>query len=313
MTRTICFIAHMRIALLLRVSLSCAIMIVILQGCTDVVHINPGDASPQLVVDAWLTDESQPQAIRLTMSQPYFATAFAPPVTDASVVVVSDAGDVFHFENQADGNYVWLPGPEERLGVSGMGYILTVEWRDDTWIAESEMRRVPGIDSISVELRTGQLGFTDGHWAAMYARDLPGVGDSYWIKAYRNGVFLNKPAEMNIAYDAAFDPGAEIDGIIFIRPIREFINRIPDPDVPGDSDTPPWLPGDTIRVEIHSITNEAFFFLQIARDQMTNGDNTIFSIPLANTRSNVIRERDGKAALGFFNVSAVSTASRIVE
>jgi hypothetical protein len=46
---------------------------------------------------------------------------------------------------------------------------------------------------------------------------------------------------------------------------------------------------------------------------MINGDNTIFSIPLANTKSNVIRTSDGKPALGFFNVSAVSEKDRLVE
>ena len=74
----------------------------------------------------------------------------------------------------------------------------------------------------------------------------------------------------------------------------------------------PYNEGDVVRVEIHSISNEAFNFLEVARDQINNGDNGIFSIPLANTRTNITSE-EGKAVLGFFNIAAVSSASILVE
>ena len=76
---------------------------------------------------------------------------------------------------------------------------------------------------------------------------------------------------------------------------------------------PPWQPGDLIRVEIHSISLEAFTFLDIARDQMVNGDNTIFAIPLANTRGNVVNQMTGERALGIFNVANVSAQEREIE
>ena len=73
----------------------------------------------------------------------------------------------------------------------------------------------------------------------------------------------------------------------------------------------PYEEGDTVLVELHSINNQAFNFLEIARDQINNGDNGIFSIPLANTRSNITAS-DDSLVLGFFNVAGVSTNSRIV-
>ena len=50
---------------------------------------------------------------------------------------------------------------------------------------------------------------------SFFARDPFGAGDTYWIKTYKNGSFLNKPQELNIAYDAAFDGGSASDGIVF--------------------------------------------------------------------------------------------------
>ncbi|HLF64781.1 MAG TPA: DUF4249 domain-containing protein [Saprospiraceae bacterium] len=289
------------------------LMVMLLGACTDVVDINIDPAEDQLVVDAWLNNKSEAQTIRLTLSQPYFSNAFVPAVSDAEVSVTHENGSMFIFTNQGDGDYIWVPEAGGALGEPGDTFQLEIQWKGDVYQAESYMRRVPMIDSIGIEVRDGELGYADGHWAALYARDLPGLGDTYWIKAFKNGVFLNKPLEMNLAYDAAFDAGGEVDGVTFITPIRELINRFPDPDTEDDFETPPYKPGDEVHVEIHSITNAAFFFLQTARDQMNNGENTIFSIPIANTKSNVIRESDGKAVLGFFSVSAVSERTRIVE
>jgi hypothetical protein len=249
----------------------------------------------------------------LTLSQPYFDNVFARAVSNASVFLLRDGSDTLVFADQGDGNYVWTPGPGEAIGEIGSTYKLHVGYEGEQYVGESELKRVPQIDSLDIEFRTGELGLADGHYAAVYARDLPGIGDTYWIKAYKNGAFLNKPQEINLAYDAAFDAGGDVDGIVFITPIRELINRFPDPDTEDDFDVPPYAEGDEVHVEIHSITEEGFFFMETARDQMVNGDNTIFAIPLSNTRSNIIRQSDQKRALGFFCVSAVSEATRIVQ
>jgi hypothetical protein len=282
-------------------------------ACTDVIEVELNPAEGMLVVDAWLNDKPDSQVIRLTRSLPYFGNVFSEGMTSASVTVTSSSGDTFIFEDQGNGDYIWSPDPGGTLGVVGTQYVLEIEWNGASYIAHSEMRRVPAIDSIQIEFRTDELGFADGHYAIMFARDFPGTGDTYWIKAYKNGVFLNKPQELNIAYDASFDAGGGVDGIVFILPIRELINRFPDPDTGDDFDVPPYAPGDEVHVEIHSITTEAFLFLETARDQMVNGDNTIFSIPLANTRSNVLRAGDQEPVLGFFCVSAVSESTRVVD
>jgi len=80
-----------------------------------------------------------------------------------------------------------------------------------------------------------------------------------------------------------------------IPPIRDATNPVGGDD---DDETPPWETGDEIKVEIHSISNAAFFFMEIARDQITNGDNGLFATPLANTRGNIINQATGERALG---------------
>ena len=135
--------------------------------------------------------------------------------------------------------------------------------------------------------------------------DFEGDGDTYWIKAYKNGVFLNKPNEMNIAFDAGLSVGSNSDGLIFIPPIRELTNPVPDSIGVAD-EVSPWAPGDICKVEIHSISNNAFSFMSLVRDQILNGNNGIFGEPLANAQGNVTAS-DDSSVLGIFNVANVST------
>lgn len=285
----------------------------VLSSCFDVIDVELQEAPEQLVIDAWLNDKSEKQTIRLTLSQPYFNNSFAPAVEDAQVAVTDSTGKIFVFNHEGDGNYSWTPDGNENLGSVGMKFFLGIDWNGQQFVSESVMNRVPPIDSIQVEFRESELGLPEGHYAALFARDPTGLGDVYWIKSYKNGEFLNKPFELNLAYDAGFDAGAEVDGIIFITPIREAINRVPDDEGPDNSDVPPWAPGDTITVEIHSLTIPAWKFMSIARDQMTNGANTIFAIPLANAVGNILDVDDQEPALGVFCVSAISSMTKVVE
>jgi hypothetical protein len=284
-----------------------------LVNCTDVITVDIEEVPPQLVVDAWINNLSEPQTIRLTMSQGYFDNSAAPSVGSAQVIVADETGKLFEFAHIGEGNYVWTPTAGETIGDVGTTFYLGVEWDGNTFASESMLNPVPPIDSIVVELRKDELGFPDGHYAQFFARDISGFGNTYWIKSFKNGVFLNKPFELNIAWDAGFDGGASTDALIFLPPIREAINRVPDTDGDDNSEVPPWMPGDEVRVEIHSITNFAFSYLDIARDQMTNGSNTIFTIPLANARTNLVTREGTQEALGFFNVSSISSLTKIVE
>ena len=288
--------------------LKLAVLALFISSCEDVIDVDLVDAEAELVVDAWLNDQSLPQEIKLTLSQPYFDSRLASGVENATVTVSSSNGGNWEFIHQEEGRYIWTPSTGEVLGSLQDSFFLNISWEGKNYSSSSVINRVPPIDSIVTEFRQDEIFGPDGIYAQFFARDPLGVGDTYWIKTYKNGEFLNKPAELNIAYDAGFDPGSRIDGLIFIPPIREFVNRVPDEDNPDDDIMiPPYDPGDRIRVEIHSINLGVFRFLETARDQMRNGENTIFAIPLSNTRGNVVETSTGKLALGVFCVSAISS------
>ncbi len=278
-------------------------------SCEDVIDIQVDEAATELVVDAWLTNEPDTQTVRLTWSQTYFDDTNPPLVENAKVVIQREDGASFDFiDKSGDGSYHWIPSGSESLGEVGHSFTLDIDVGEDLYQARAEMNRVPTLDSIVQEFRENEFIIDDGIYVEFFARDFAGTGDAYWIKSFKNGDYLSKATELNIAFDAGFDSGSQVDGIIFIPPIREFVNELNDEDIPT-----PWDPGEISRVEIHSLSLDAFNFLEIARDQINNGSNGIFSIPLANTRSNVFKTSTGEAALGFFNVAAMSSGELVIE
>ena len=270
--------------------------------------VSLGEGEELLVVDAWINDLDQAQEIQLTRSAPYFDSALPAGVSGALVYVTDGAGERFDFKDSgSDGIYTWLPTNGSVFGQLNESYILTIELDGRTYTAVSQKNRVMPVDSIVFTFEEESLGDPEGYYGEFYARDIAGLGDTYWIKTYKNGVFLNKPEEINIAYDASFSAGSETDGIIFITPIRAGMNRVPDSDSTDDnSDVAPWMPGDKARVEIHAITNEAFDFLEQTRTQTTLGNSGIFAEPLSNVSTNIVKEtNNGLNAVGFFNVASV--------
>ena len=272
-------------------------------GCEDVIDVELEEGSSFVVVDAWINDLPEDQVIQLNLSQPYFDNTTPDGIENAEVKITRQDGMEFNFIHTTNGRYVWNYEGSP-LGVPGNSFDLSISFNGQSYTSSTSIFRVPTVDSIGVELRENELFFDDGLYAQFFARDFSGLGDTYWIKTYRNGSYLSKSQELNIAYDAGFDAGTGVDGLIFIPPIRELVNPLNEDLIPTPYDT-----GDVIRVEIHSMSIEAFQFLEIARDQINNGDNGIFSIPLANTRTNIVAGGE-QPVLGFFNIAGVSSLEK---
>jgi len=284
-----------------------AVILFGMSACQDVIEVTLDDAEDLIVVDAWLNNNPEDQILKLQFSQAYFNNAFPTGIIGATVSITRDDGTNFEFIDQGNGSYIWTSTNGETLGSIGSTFDLSVTNAAGKNLSSSTiLRSAPPIDEIRTEFRDDDFRGEDGYYAEFFARDNPGLGDNYWIKTYKNGNYLNQPDELNIAYDAGFDAGAEVDGLIFIPPIRELIN-------PFEDSLPPYALGDEIRVEIHSISFEAFSFFEIVRDQITNGDNTIFALPLANAKGNVANDTDESEILGMFNVADISIGVAVVQ
>jgi len=288
--------------------------IIFFSACEDEIRPELEDAPTIVAVDAWITNKPEPQVIRLNGTQEYFDNTVPAGLSGAMVQVVDENLKVYDFEETASGEYTWTPQAGETFGQIGLQYGLNIEYNGITYNSISKMNGVPPVDSISFTFEAEDGPFPEGYFAEFWSRDLAGEGDTYWIKTFKNGVYQGKPSEINIAFDAGFSSGGSIDGLIFIPPIRFGVNSFEEDDA-GDLQAP-YLPGDSIYVELHSITNEAFYFLSEVQFQTDRpgGFAELFATPLSNVATNIIPSDENTEVVGFFNVSAVSgNGKKLVE
>jgi hypothetical protein len=280
-------------------------------ACDDQIFPKLTDAPIALVVDAWITNHPREQVIYLTRSQSYFDNSTPLPAIGAEVMVIDNNGNNFAFvDNDSKGAYIWTPPTGQIFGTIGDDYSLKINFEGETFISQSMMNPVPLVDSVTFSFEEKNAFNPDSFYGEFWSRDLLGPGDTYWIKAFKNGQLLGKPSELNLAYDAAFSKGgdSDSDNKIFIPPIRGNVN--PSNDEDDDNLTSPYIDGDSLYVEIHSINESAFNFLTqvVIQTDRPGGFGELFAKPLSNVSTNISNQNVNSETivLGFFNVAAVS-------
>jgi hypothetical protein len=285
-------------------------------ACENIIYPELEPSLEQYVVDAWLNDLPGSQKIFLSKSNNYFMSELPKLLSGAEVYLTDEDGNRYDFEESAEG-YVWGDSLSTSFLQVGTSYQLDVSIDGIRFSGTSEMNPVPPVDSITFKYQKEDFSTDEDYYLAeVVATDLVGVGNTYWIKAWKNGVYLNKASEINIAYDAGFSAGGNIDGQVFIQPIQELINPF-DTDEAGEAlIEPPYSIGDTIYVEILSISESAFYFLNEVKIQTvrSGGFGALFAPPFSNVSTNLMNEDVNSTIhpVGFFNVSAISSLEQVL-
>lgn len=273
----------------------------VLSSCEDVVKVDVPEGESQLAVDAFINDKRETQKIILTKTSPYFDNSAAPPATGAKVKV-NDMffGTEYTFtDDDNDGVYTWTPQPGDTLCRVFYQYKLTIEYNGETFESESYVGRPARFDSLGYEYRSPTIG-DKGYFMNVYAYDREGRGDFYWLRAFKNGNLLNRPSAISTAVESAFSEDG-VDGAQFIFPIREFLN------------SEPYNIGDSVSVEIYSVTPQTLIFLNQIAVELNNAG--LFATPPANVPTNIstFRSTSKIKAVGWFNTSAVATKWRVLK
>jgi len=282
-----------------------SLLSVIIFSCTDVIYISVKEGVSQLSVDALLNNKAETQTIKLTLTQGYFDNSAIKPALGASVFVFDQDSVSYEFKDlKKDGTYIY-DAKNKPLNKIGKQYALYVNYGGNEFVSVSKLNRVPKIDSINYEVNKLPVkpanGPQEGFQPQFYAKDFEGEGDCYWIKSAKNKKYFSKATEIQVAYDAGFSPGSKTDGLLFILPIRTSVGR----ELYSDK--------DTLKVDVYSITQEQFFYLQFV--QQVSQAGSLFSTPLANIPTNVVNRnlKSTKKAIGFFGISAVSSMETIID
>lgn len=286
------------------------ILLIALTGssCEDVIDVKVDPGPERLVIDAFVNNLNLNQRIRITKSIPYFAKPGTEPGVEGALVAIADTTGgntkLFLFADSGNGNYVFKPNPiTGDTFIVGHQYILLVVESGDTLVSLAKMNPTAKLDSLRIKYEDGEtIGIKKGNYVEMAANDLPGFGNTYWIKTYVNDTFRNAIFDINLAYDMAQTPGNQ-DGGEFIWPVRYgFLNNFQEPKPAGTR----------VRVEIHSISVETYYYINQIISENVNGG--LFATPPINIGTNIFNFNASKkrALGGFFSMSAVSKAEVIL-
>lgn len=301
----------------------------IFSSCEKVIDVDLEAGEEQLIVDGFITcffdtvalsSGIENQMIKLRKTAPYFNNSSAAPALGAKVTVTDGLQRTFEFkDDDNDGNYIYT-GPFQLsitnppLGFPGNVYQLNIIYQGEEFAAQNYMDSVPLIDSIKFQFQeqaiqgpdTLKAGYSidqilsrgpDGLLSP--TKDIKGEGTCYWFKTFKNNTFYNKADQMNLAYDAAFGPGS--DNVAFIPPIVFSLS----PER--------FNIGDEVKIECWSIGLPSFYFLNLARIQMTN--EGLFATPATNVPTNIVnKNKNSKVkAVGWFGAAAVSSITQKVK
>lgn len=287
-----------------------------LLACEKEVYIPLKNPEPFLVVDGWINTRQEEQKVVLTYTRPYFDNSGTNPAVGAEVQVINvSKEDTLAFLDVDDsGIYKWSPSGSATIGETGDVFVLDINFQGVRYQSATRLDPVPTLDSITYEYYPKEaFVVSEYYYGDFWAKDLPGEGNTYWIKTWKNGKYLNQPSEINYAYDGGFSSGAPVDSLIFIQPIRGLMNPIDTNE--DDLILPPYVEGDSAYVEIHSISNEAWFFLARVQEEtnVSGGFGALFATPLANVPTNIVPDQVGVKVAGFFNVANISSLGAKVD
>ena len=269
-------------------------------SCERVIDLDipQGEALPY--IDAWITNKPGVQTIKFLKATGYTNTQDPEPISNATISV-SDLtiGQVYPFTYQ-NGSYTYDAGATS-IGIVGHQYRLTISWNGEQFEAVNEIKRVTAIDSITVEFKKAETDKKEGYYAKLYARDLAGATDYYWIRTYKNDA-LNYDVPEMLTTDASFSENVS-DGFEFIPPFREGIT----------SGEKPYVKGDKVRVLLRSVNKPTHDFMEQLLSQVTN--DGLFSKVLSNVPTNVNTLQAGSKTkiYGWFGAVAETEMTKTVQ
>lgn len=266
-------------------------------SCTDEIDLDLDQKDrPSVVVEGFLTDSNEaPQWLRLTYTTGYYEKGKVPPVNGANVTV-EGGGQRFTFQQNGHPDSVsYYMAPSAFDLEMGKEYRLEVNHKDSTYRSKSRVRPVPAIDSIHLRLdpfesagSSGEIEDTTFQVVAHF-EDPPGRRDHYLFNLYINGELHSDEANEKTVVD---DGGFDGEVVLAVQTVQK-----------SDFDV-----GDRLTLTMRSVSGECDEFYDIFSDQTELSGNPFAAAPPANIPTNI-----SGSALGFFQVSSVSSRTRPVD
>mgnify|MGYP003575267865 CR=1 FL=1 len=265
-------------------------LLLTLASCEDVIDVNPEKGKKTLVVEGWLTNKPQNHYVKLYYTGALSDNSGFSHLTNAKLTLSDDENNQEVLQEVGPGKYEIVT----TRAVEGKVYTLKIESSEGNYQAIAPVKRQSGKpDSLTFKYEEESVMYEKaGYYPLFHGQELEGVGDFMQIRLYKNGVYLNKKNDFNLSDDEL------VDG-----------NYIGDTELAVND---PFQKNDVVKVEIWSLTEEAYLFWTDIRTQLQNGQ--LFATPFSNARTNVKKTSEGALdVVGYFGASLVQSIEKTVE
>ncbi len=274
-----------------RIRISFVLMLpLFITSCEKEVVLDLADKSgAYLIVEANIGNDGTAQEVLLSWSGSYYQTGRLDPVNGAVVSISGQSGN-FVFEALDAGKPGVYVNREISMALNPGDYLLRIDIDDKRYLASSRMEPVPAIDSLSVRInpfwRFGPVRDTVFD-AVVHFRTSESRQGYYLFDFYVNGESRTSlPSQKRLIDEANLNSYVGLG--VFSFSMRD-VSR-----------------GDTLRVQMRSISREQYQFYRIFFIQTDLSGNPFAGAPPANIPTNM-----SEGARGFFQVSSVVSSQMI--
>ncbi len=255
-------------------------------ACEKTVELDPKQTDALIVIEGLVTNELKRHEIKISQTVPFNVDGVTPRVSNASVQVSDNEGNTWNYSETDKGLYV---SDTPFSGKVGNVYSMEIEVDGQSFSASEEMMELTTIDTMLSVINEEEMKDPEEegefYEVVVFMKEPQDREDYYLFKFFKNDIPENEDGTFIFAYD---------DEIIASE-----IAALP---IPGY-----YALGDNARMEMYSITREAFVhFTDLAAN--INNDGGMFSGQPANVKTNI---KGG--ALGYFQVSKKEWMEVVVE
>lgn len=260
---------------------------VFLISCEDVIELDLDSEEPRLVIDAsinWIKGTSgNEQTIKLSLTTPYFSDAIH--AANNAIVTISDENNNF-FEFLEEGNS-GLYKSSNFIPVIGEKYFLTIQYENETYVAEETFIEVNDYDFIQ---QAEGAGFS---------------GEDFEIKA-----FFTDPVDVENHYLFEFQPE-----ILNIPDLGVYEDRFTNGNqMFGYYSNEDLEVGQVVTIKNYGISKEFYNYMFILLQQNSQDSGGPFETQPSTVKGNCSNQTNSENyPLGYFRLSEVAIIDYTIE
>src|SRR5687767_3653336 len=126
----------------------------VLISCSEGIELDLRQTPPKIVIEGLVTNKAGYQSVKVTRSADFYSNGKTPRVTNATVTVEDDLGQIFTFvhnpNNHADSAGIYVP-QVPFTGEIGRTYTLNVTVDGDLYQGSDKLNSVLAVDSLKYQ------------------------------------------------------------------------------------------------------------------------------------------------------------------